>query len=248
MSDTPTNGWRPKHLSHSAIERWAECPRKYYDSYVKRSPFAASRAMLIGTLFGKLIEDVHGRKPRVEGDEARTALQLHFQNLRISERALVDDAALDIVYRMFDLYRSRDGGPYDVEPEFEFLVYLPDRARVPYPIKGFMDGRSKDKPFILEAKTSGWMDHPKWGWTQHRVNSSPQAALYWYYDYSQHQRDSDVQYILFGYGDRGVSMRELSTRPDMGRVEEIQDEAARLCAAIEAEEFPCLCGKCKVAA
>lgn len=249
MSDTPLNGWRPRHLSHSAIERFVSCPYSYWQTYVKKSPFVASRAMLIGTLFGKGIEEFHDNVSNggiYREDDLHQVVRAYRSNLRSNERELVDDKAVDIVSRMLDLYRCRDGGPYKVEPEYEFLVYLPDLQRVPYPIKGFMDGRSKAEPFILEAKTSGWMDHHQWGWDQRRVDSSPQAALYWWYDYSKAQRDSEVRYLLLGYSDRGVSMRELSTRPNMERVEAVQDDAAKLCQAILNEDFPCICTKCKV--
>jgi hypothetical protein len=208
--------------------------------------------MLIGTLFGKMIEDAHGGHERVEGDAARDALQLHFASLRANERALLDDEALDLVYRMFDLYRSRDGGVYRGQAEYEFYVYLPEcgpnMGPVPIPIKGYMDLRVETEPLIIEAKTSKWMDHPQWGWTQHRVNTSPQAAIYWYVDHVKHQRDSEVRYLLLGYRDNNVSMRELSTHPDMDRVIALRDEGAKLWQAIKDEQFECRCGKCKTEA
>lgn len=245
---TPVGTWRPRHLSHSAIEKFVACPRNYWQSYVKKSPFVASRAMLIGSLFGKGIEEFHGDVSNgvYRGDTDLTqVVRSYRENLRANERHLVDEGAIDTVVRMLDLYRSRDGGPYDVEPEFKFSIYLPDRERVPVPILGYMDGRSKDKPFILEAKTSSWMGHPKWGYDQRRVDNSPQAALYWYHDYSQYQRDSEVRYLLMGYGDRGVTMNELTTHPNMERVESVQDDAAKLWQAILSEDFPCYDGKCK---
>lgn len=245
---TPTNGWRPKHLSHSAIERWVRCPRSYYDSYVKRSPFAATKQMLIGTLFGRLIEDAHNGHPRVEGDAALLALQMHFKNLRSDEREKLDEEALDIVFRMFDLYRSREGGVYRGDAEYEFKVYLPDRARVPVPIKGFFDLRVTTEPLIVEAKTSRWATHPEWGWDQRRVDNSPQATLYHYAEKVLNKRECEIRFLAMGYSDRGVSMTELSTYPNDERLLAVQDDAAALWHDIESETFICHCGKCKMEA
>jgi hypothetical protein len=247
LSDTPLNGWEPKHLSHSAIDKYVRCPYSYWLSYVKRSPFVATRPMLIGTLFGKMIEDLHngGIAPTMDDLGVQTIAQTHYMNLRDDERPQLDEADLKIVYRLFDMYRSRDGGPYVGTPEYEFKVYLPDRAAVPYPIRGFMDLRVDDAPRIIEFKTGRWSTHHEWGYTQSRVDSMAQATIYWYADKLLNGRDSLVTVVALSYNDRGISMIEKSTQPDMRRLEEFQDEAAKLCAAIKAEDFPCSCGKCK---
>lgn len=247
MTDTPLNGWRPRHLSHSAIDKFVRCPYSYWESYVKRKPFTATRPMLIGSLFGKMIEDLHNGAiaPTMEDLGVSTILQTHYLNLRANERENLSDDDLVIVERLFDMYRTRDGGPYVGVPEYEFKVYLPDRKRVPYPIKGFMDLRVDAEPVVKEFKTGKWATHHSYGYTQQRVDSMAQGAIYWYADKVVNDRDSRVDVIALSYGDRGISMIERSTQPNMQRLEEVQEEAAKLCAAIEAEEFPCHCGKCQ---
>lgn len=253
MTSTPLNGWRPKHLSHSSIDKFVRCPRNWYDSYAKRTPFVANRAMLIGSLFGKMIEDAHGGygtfiDTEHDMDYAPARLKLHYGNLRSNEREQLNDEDIRIIERLFDMYRSREGGPHVGTPEYEFKVYLPDRKAVPYPIKGYMDLRSNDEPHIWEFKTGKWATHPQWGYSQQRADSMAQCAIYWYADKVLNDRDSVVDVVALSYSDRGISMIEKSTHPNMTRVEEVQAEAAKLCAAIEAEEFPCLCAKCKVEA
>lgn len=247
MTATPLNGWRPKHLSHSSIDKFVRCPYGYWQSYVKREPFAASRPMLIGSLFGKLIEDIHNGAiaPTMEDLGVSTILQTHYMNLRDDEREQLSGDDLHIISRLLDMYRSREGGPYVGTPEYEFKVYLPDRKAVPYPIKGFMDLRSDTESRIWEFKTGKWATSPQWGYTQQRVDSMAQCAIYWYADKVLNDRDSVVDVVALSYSDRGVSMIEVSTHPNMTRVEEVQHEAAKLCAAIEAEEFICHCGKCR---
>ncbi len=150
---------------------------------------------------------------------------------------------------MFELYHSRDGGPYRGQAEYEFLAYLPgcgpQEGPVPVPLKGFMDLRVETEPLIIEAKTSGWMHSARWGWDQRRVDSSPQAAIYHYVDKVLHDRDSEVRYLLMGYGDQGVTMKELSTHPTPDRIEKVVEDGGNLWQALKDEQFECHCGKCK---
>jgi hypothetical protein len=206
--------------------------------------------MIIGSLFGKLIEDLHGGgiAPTMEDLGVSTILHTHYMNLRGDEQDQISGKDIDTILRLFDMYRTREGGPYVGTPEYKFSVYLPDRALVPYPFVGFMDLRVDDEPVIKEFKTGKWATHHEWGYTQSRVDSMAQATIYWYADKLLNGRDSRIDVVALSYSDRGISMIEKSTQPDMQRLEEFQAEAAKLCAAIEAEEFPCLCGKCKVEA
>ncbi len=251
---TPVGDWRPKHLSYSAVSKFTECPYDYWLSYVKGKRSPSNKGMLIGSLFGQLIEQLHNERPVSFADLERYHAKLNFY-----DREKVGKAELKTVWTLLGLYAEADDDesivlederdlvfttpPYRGNPEHKLLVWLPDRTVVPYQILGYMDLERPQDNAISEFKTSAWIDHPDWGWHQAKVDDSDQASVYWYAYGLEHDREPDeVRFHALGTRPP-CSYRELVTKPTMERLLRFQDRAAALCEAIETETFPCQCGK-----
>lgn len=236
VSETPVGNWRPRHLSYSAVSKFTECPRDYYLSYVKGKRSPSNKGMLMGTLFGKMIEDLHnGKTPTME------ELSRHHKALPFFDREKVAESDLTTVWKLLDLYAPDLVAPYQGTPEWKFMVYLPDREAVPYQIMGYLD--LKLARSVGEFKTSAWVTHPEWGWNQDKVDDSDQASLYWYaFKEAEGFEPEEVRYHILGTKPP-LCYFDLVTYPNMDRLLRFQDRAASLCRAIENEEFPCECGK-----
>jgi hypothetical protein len=195
--------------------------------------------MLVGSLFGKMIEEAHAGRA---ADWSR--LKRFHGSLPFADRAKVAEADLKTVWDLFNLYAPEGVPPYKGTPEKKIVVSLPDRTAVPYQILGYMDLERPDDNAISEFKTSAWINHPEWGWNQEKVDNSDQAAVYWYAYGLEYDREPDeVRFHILGTK-APLSYFELVTKPTMERLLKFQDKAAALCRAIEEERFEETCGKC----
>lgn len=133
--------------------------------------------MTFGSAFHKGVEAIHRGQ---DGDVAfvRAHASLQPRPVPGAEHGLA----------LLRLYRER--GVIPCEPEKKFRVYLPDRARCPLPILGFIDGLAEDH--VVEVKTA------RGGWTEARAALEPQAALYAYaFKQLTGQRPTGVRYLIF---------------------------------------------------
>lgn len=241
MIETPLNGWRPRHLSYSSVSKFGECPYAWYQQYVKGRKFKSNKGMVVGSLFGKVIEDAHNGK-EIADDAAK---KIH-ATLPYFDKQQVNDDDVAKVQRLYGLYAPDGKPPYEGTPEWKFLIHLPEcgwnEGPVPYQVLGYLD--LKCPRSVVEFKTSAWVDHPEWGWSQKKVDESDQAAIYYYaFLLSEGFEPEEVRFCVLGTKD--MSYRELVTHPTMERVMAFRDKAERLSRAIEDEAFGvCTCGKC----
>ena len=239
---TPTHGWRPKRLSYSAVDRYIQCPRSYYLSYVLNKKSPSNTGQLVGTLYGRLIEDAHRGK-----DVDWSTLKRYHAALPFFDKSKVDESKLKTVWDLFNLYTDKGKPPFAGVPEFKFELYLPecgpDFGPVRYSFLGYMDLLRERA--ISEHKTSAWIDHETWGWNEEKAQKSYQGALYaWAFIQTQGFEPEEVRFHILGTKPP-LQYFELVAHPTMDRVLEFRDEAAKLVAAIENEDFAeCLCNKC----
>jgi hypothetical protein len=237
---TPLNDWEPRHLSYSSVSKFVECPFAWYSQYVKGKKFKSNRGMVVGSVFGRAIEDAHnGKQPNVR--------QIH-DALPTWDKRETKPEDVEKIERLYSLYAPDGAPPYEGTPEWKFSVYLPgcgpDGGPVPYKVMGYLD--LKRPRAVSEFKTSAWVDHPEWGWSQKKIDESDQAAIYFYaFLLAEGFEPEEVRFHILDT--KNISYRELVTYPTMERVLKFRDKAQALCEAIEAEAFGvCLCNKCTV--
>ena len=212
----------PEHLSVSAVQTYARCPRAWERRYVDGQAEPPSAPMAFGKSFAVALEAHH------RGQDADDAfVKAHAESGNAYPNA-------EHGLRLLELYRQRYY--LDGVPEQEFRLHLPDRKQVPVPILGYMDLERADE--VVEFKTSR---NP---WTQARADAEYQSAVYgWAFRERHGRRPERVRYLVFST--RTVDVQEISTQPTGSDLRLFELAAIVAWRGIVAGKFDG-CGKCVV--
>ena len=218
--------YRPRYLSHSAIDLYATCPAAYARRYVQRIADPPTPAMAFGRCFAIALEALHrGQDGEVAWVQAYVAAQ---------QAGALPPGSPSVQHglALLDLYRQRGIG--QGTPEWRFELYLPNREAVPVPIVGYLDLATPTE--IWEFKSSAAR------WDQGRVDGSQQAAVYrWAYQQLQGRKPDCVRFLVFST--RTVALQELCTYPAGPELQLFELRAAAVWRGIRDGRYPPRCGK-----
>lgn len=141
----------PDHLGITALEKYAECPRCFWLSYIAGFRDAPSPAQELGTEVHKAIATYHKEEPP----------------LIISSEA----------QGMLDAYKEVVGPEVVELAEFQFETPFDNIATgetLPFRLKGFVDGVDTKTDWLFENKTASNY------WNQEDVDTNIQATAYAY--------------------------------------------------------------------
>jgi len=142
----------PKHLSISSLTKYEECPRCFWLQYIAGFKDKPSPAMALGSEVHFAIAEYHcNREPRHKiGKDACKLFETYTEAVRPSQIG---------------------------EVEFRFKVPFENLAtgeRLPFKLKGFVDGIDRKTGWLFEHKTS------KSIWKMEDVDTNIQATAYAY--------------------------------------------------------------------
>ena len=218
--------YRPRHLSHSAIECYATCPALYQRRYVHGVVDPPTPAMAFGRCFALALEAEH------RGQDGDVTWVRQYAAMQQAGELPPGSPSIQHGLGLLALYRQRGVG--QGEPERDFLLHLPDRDAVPVPIKGFMDLVTGDE--VWEFKTSSAK------WDQGRVDASYQASVYrWAFTQLYHRKPRCVRFIVFST--RRVEMHEFCAYPAGPELKLFELRAAATWRGIRDQHFPPTCQK-----
>jgi hypothetical protein len=230
MSDPSTWIWPPPHLSVSSVQAFERCPVAFERSYKLRQQEEPTAPMLFGRVIAECLEILHADDGR---DYKLAFVEKYSEAVRqlATQRAsmfIPPDLGLDLL----SLYEQNR---YFGTPERGFRLYLPDKRRIPIPIKGYIDLATDDE--VIEFKTS------RATWDQERVEASHQAHVYaWAYEQIYGTSPNCVRFVIFST--READIKELVMAPTQDGLEQFTRSAESAWKAIVNDEFPIGCKKC----
>lgn len=226
--------YRPRMLSVSAVQLYAECGEKYRRRYVERLVTPSNPPMSFGKAFHAALEAEH----RGEDSERAlvTAWNLADKDLAASGQTMHPGKAhaLDLL----NTYRERGYGGKMGQPELRVVLSLPS-PNVPVPIIGYIDLPIPERRRFREFKTTSGSS-----WTATKIALEHQLHVYgWMYQHTYHHRPECAEYVIFGTGAPTVEMIEGSPSPDGLRLFELA--AGATWAGVVAGRFE-PCGSCEI--
>lgn len=220
------SNYRPRRLSHSAIELYARCPAAYARRYVHGVVDPRTPEMAFGACFATALEALH------RGQDGETAWVREYARLQALGELPYGSPSIEHGLALLGLYQQR--GVLQGTPEQRWEFHLPDREAVPVPLLGYMDLMTATD--VLEVKTSG--GH----WDQGRADNSTQAHLYaWAFHRLTGRKPDCVRFLVFST--RTVSMQEFVTYPACGELRLFELKAAAVWRGIVAGEYPPACAQ-----
>lgn len=218
--------YRPRYLSHSAIDCYVTCPALYQRRYVHGVIDPPSPAMAFGKCFALALEAEH------QGQDGDVAWVRQYAACQQAGELPPGSPSIQHGLALLGLYRQRGVG--QGQPERDFLLHLPDRDAVPVPIKGFMDLVTEDE--VWEFKTSAAK------WDQGRVDGSHQASVYrWAFTQLYHRKPQCVRFLVFST--RTVALEEFCAYPAGPELQLFELRAATTWRGVRDGVFPARCGK-----
>lgn len=231
MSDPATWIWPPPHLSVSSVQAFERCPAAFERAYKYKQEESPTAPMLFGRVIAETLQVLHD--PNDGRDYKLVFLTkyseaVHFLADQRVSMFIPPDLGLDLL----SLYEENR---YYGRPEQGFKLYLPDKRRVPIPIKGYID-LATDRE-VVEFKTS------RATWDQTRVEASHQAHVYaWAYEQIYGRPPVCVRFVIFST--REAEIKELVMVPTQEGLARFVDCAEHAWRSIVYDQFPIGCKKC----
>ena len=227
-------GFRPRHLSVSAVALYVTCPAQYRRRYVEKLVTPINPAMFFGSTFHAALEAEH------RGQDSEAVLMTEWNK----RQAMLDAANLGVMpskthaLALLDEYKARGlGGKLGV-PERKFVRRLP-MANVPVPVLGYVDLSIPERRRFREFKTTSGSS-----WTREKAQAERQLHVYgWDYSQTYHHRAECAEYVIFSTVAPTVEVLEVVPSPDGLRAFETEVEA--VWAGIVKGEYP-PCGECEM--
>lgn len=246
----------PLYLSHSRMEAWQQCPRKFDLINLRKVKQAPSESLIIGDAVHQAIER-DGRFYMAHGEHLSTDEIRTVAADAVTERTFRDDpgGALDrdaerrmmaTVYSAissYALYVRGDFRPYAVELPFKFDV--PGAEDLWF--TGRIDAMQRDRrgaPVVLDIKT-GKRKPQRW------EHTAPQAAAYLWAAGMGEQAPSRLSFVLIPTGYPAEVRYTSRTPAQLARyADSVRETAARISLARASGNFPAktspLCAWCPV--
>lgn len=225
--------WPPPHLSVSSVQAFERCSVAFERSYKHQQGEVPTAPMLFGRVIADTLQAMHDEN---DGRDYKLVFltkyseAVHFLADQRVSMFIPPDLGLDLL----SLYEENR---YYGEPERGFRLYLPDKRRVPIPIKGYID-LATDRE-VIEFKTS------RATWDQARVEASHQAHVYaWAYEQIYGRAPVCVRFVVLST--REAEIRELVMVPTQEGLTRFVDSAERAWKAIVYDQFPVGCKKCVI--
>ena len=155
----------PEHLSISALTKYEKCPRCFWLEKIAGFKDKGSPAMALGSEVHFAIENYHRGRDK---------------------RHLISPKA----GKLFEVYKDTIKPETIPQTEFKFMVPFENLAtgeKLPFKLKGFVDGIDRKTGWLFEHKTS------KRIWKMEDVDSNLQATAYAY-----------VYYMVYGELPKGI--------------------------------------------
>jgi hypothetical protein len=226
--------YRPRALSVSAVQLYAECPAKYEARYVKRLVLPTSAPMAFGKAFHAALEAEH----RGENSERAFIAAWNANAAALAANGLTLEPGKAHGLTLLDLYRQRGLGGKLGEPERKVVLSLPSPL-VPVPIVGYIDLPIPERRRFREFKTTSGSS-----WTEIKVQGEHQLHVYgWMYQHTYHHRPERAEYVIFGTGVPSVDVIEGYPSPDGLRLFELA--AAATWRGVVEQRFTG-CGSCEL--
>jgi hypothetical protein len=216
--------YRPRVLSHSAVELYGRCPAAYRQRYVLGVVSPPTPLMVFGRCFSTALEALH------RGGDGEVAWVRAYSAAQAIGELPLGSPTIEHGLRLLALYHARGVGVGT--PEWKFEVHLPNRDAVPVPILGYLDLATDDE--VWEFKTTSAR------WDQGRVDGSPQAALYRYaYQRVTGRKPQCVRFLVFST--RRVELSEFCAYPAGPELRLFELKAAAVWRAVSEGRFPATC-------
>lgn len=227
--------YRPRMLSVSAVQLYAECGEKYRRRYVDRLVTPSNPPMTFGKAFHAALEAEH------RGEDSERALIAAWNagdaDLAASGQSLHPGKAHALA--LLNTYRERGYGGKMGRPEMRVVLALPSPL-LPVPIIGYIDLPIPERRRFREFKTTSTTAK----WTAEKIALEYQNHVYgWMYQHTFHHRPERSEYVIFGTNAPTVEMIEGYPSPDGLRLFELAAEGTW--AGVVAGRFE-PCGACDV--
>lgn len=198
-------GFRPKHLSVSAVELYVKCPAQYRARYIDKTPTLPTVPMSWGIAFHRALEAGH------RGQDAESAWLKSFNDMQAECARRGDVFAPNKTHGLTLLGEFANRGLMRPgRAEVKFVLSLP-AGNVPVPIMGFIDAVLDDE--MREYKTSAG----RW-WTEAKAQTSFQTATYGWAHQRLYRRRVPMRYVIFGTRNPTVTEYVVSHSPELFRV------------------------------
>lgn len=229
-------GYRPRMLSVSAVQLYAECGEKYRQRYVERLVLPTNPPMMFGKVFHAALESEH----RGENSERTLIAAWNRGNADLAASGQMLHPGKAHALELLNTYRARGYGGKMGEPERKVVLSLPS-PKVPVPIVGYIDLPIPERRRFREFKTTSGSS-----WTEIKIQGEHQLHVYgWMYQRTYHHRPECAEYVIFGTGAPTVELIEGYPSPDGLRMFELAAEATWQ--GVVEQRFDG-CGTCEVCA
>lgn len=182
------SGFRPRHLSVSAVQLYAKCPAQFRQRYVDKLVSPTNPPLMFGKVFHAALEAEH------KGENAERALIQAWNaadaDLASSGQQLSPDKVHALA--LLGAYQAGGYGGRMGIPERMFKLPFPSPT-IPVPVLGYIDLMLPEQRRLREYKTTSGTS-----WTETKVALEHQLHVYgWVYQRLFHHRVQCAEYMIF---------------------------------------------------